>query len=504
MPQAFTIDRNNDRPIFSQVYDGLRASIASGAIGVGTRLPSVRALAQELGVNSMTVAKAYRELANAGMVAGRGALGTFVTASQSNGDNVVRSGEAAGAEPSRPVLTAVIDHDYADTFRRMLDITTLPGVISMTQAYPDGVAIDTGPFEDAIRGVLNEKPDALYSYSAPDGLYGLRQAFAGMMAGVGCSGARADELVVTNGGQQALNLVIRSLVNAGDTVIAERPSFFGAIDLFRSMGAKMVGVDMQSDGPDVEQLEKAVQLHRPKLIFLMPTFHNPTGTTTSLEKRQRILEISRRYGVAILEDDHCPEIRFGGDPIPPLKALGERDDQIFYVRGMGKAYIPGIRLGFVAAPPAHIDALVTQKAMADLHTSPLVQESFTRYLGVPAASANLERLAQRYATIQSTVMSLLERQLPDDCTFSRPLGGFNIWIDLPEGTDSVDFCWTAARHGAGVLMGTPLYPDHPNRSTIRLSYGISDLDVLSTGVERLCLAMRDLGVRRPRAARVVV
>lgn len=322
------LDKASEVPMYAQVRDTLLTAISNGQIAVGTRLPPVRKLASSLDVNLMTVARAYKEMTEQGVIAGRGALGTFVT------------GQAKPPEEALPVKAGRESYSVRDddTFARMLQFSGRPGVIPFTRAYPDASTVDVASFEANLMQVISSHPEHAYSYIQPDGLYGLKVAFSTLMKTQRNLLLDPESILVSSGGQQALSLVAQSVLKAGDTVIVERPTYFGALDLFRTLGVKVLGVRMEKDGMDIEELEHVVSTSKPKLLFLIPTFHNPTGITTSLEKRRAILEISRRYGVAILEDDCCSELRYVGSSLPSIKALSEPLDEIYYFSSMGKAW----------------------------------------------------------------------------------------------------------------------------------------------------------------------
>jgi len=493
------LDRNSEVPIYIQIQNALLLAIAGGQLNVGDRLPPVRALAENLDVNTMTVARVYKELTNKGALAGRGALGTFV---------MDAGGSRKGAgflSPDPSMAFQEQDSDQpGDTFRRMLEISDIPGIIPFTRAYPDGHVIDVGAFEDAARAVLDERPDHLYSYCSPDGLPVLKEAFCKLLSDTGIDKARSSDIVVTTGGQQGINLVVNALLRPGDVVITERPTYFGALDLFRSRGIRTVGVDLELDGPNIEQLERALSSVRPKLMFLMPTFHNPTGITTSIEKRKRIVELSRKHGVPIIEDDHCPEIRFKSSHLPSLKALADPNDNIYYVRGLGKAYVPGVRLGFVLSPRNKTSGIIAQKVISDLHTSPILQEAMARYLVSGASSQNLKKMQTFYKKVQQVLESELPSNGKNQCEIVFPDGGFNLWIKLPKGCDATELYFNAAQNGVAVLVGTPLFPDDSRTQAIRVSYGVGNLDLARSGAKRLSAAIKDTITSRPRRVPVVV
>jgi 2-aminoadipate transaminase len=268
---ASRLDKASETPLYAQLRDMLLSEIAQGRLSGGERLPPVRRLAELAGVNVMTVARAYKALTEAGAIAGRGALGTFVLPPP--------AAPTPAAPPPQDLSFARADYTGRDidTFRRMVQAGDAPGVIPLTRAYPDASVIDTSGFEALLKEAIDSRPDYAYAYISPAGLPALRAAIARtMMASRGLS-LGPDDIVVTSGGQQALNLVAQLLLSRGDVVVLERPTYFGALDLFRNLGVRTVGIDMLADGPDIAALEEAIKTHAPKLLFLMPNFQNPTG-----------------------------------------------------------------------------------------------------------------------------------------------------------------------------------------------------------------------------------
>lgn len=496
LAEVLRLDKSSDVALYAQVRDLISAEILEGRLAEGDRLPPVRAVAELVKVNVMTIARAYRELSDRGLISGRGALGTFV--------RKPAPGQAASsAEAPQPLREAFPSED-GDTFRRMLKVGELPGVISLTKAYPDASLIDTAAFERKIRDALSAKSASAYSYIAPDGLPALKEPFARFLQKHRALPCNIDDMIVTSGGQQGICIAIQSLVSRGDTVIVESPTYFGVLDLLRNIGANAVGVDMQDDGMAIEQLEDLARSSNPKLIFTMPTFQNPTGITTSLEKRQAILNISRRYGVPIVEDDCCSELRYEGEFVPSIKSLSGSDDLVYYVVSMGKTFIPGMRLGFVLVPAARMEDVTAWKSVSDLHTAPLLQNAFAAYLDSAASDANLLRIRAAYKPVLETVLQELATALPPSATFTKPQGGLSLWVRLPSSVNSVDFFYACLRRNVGILTGLHLMPERTEKTAFRLSYGLWDRKALTSAVREVCRAATDLSERAISRFPVVV
>lgn len=500
--RSIRLDKSKDVALYLQVKDILLSRINDGRFAQGDRLPPVRQLAAMFGVNVMTVAKAYKDLAELGVIRGRGALGTFV---------IGRAMPAPAVEPKQPVPgppPALAKEDYVsrdvDTFRRMLQVSDLPGIIPLTRAYPDTGVVDMTAFEQVVRDTLERHSSHTYGYISPAGLPSLRSAFSTSMREWRNLEIGEDDIIVTGGGQQALSLIAQSLLRPGDVVLVERPTYFGALDLFRSLGAFPLGVGLERDGLDVEELESLVVSAAPKLLFVNPTFHNPTGITTSVEKRKAILDISRRHGIPIIEDDCCPELRYRGDAIPSIKSMAGDRDLVYYLTGMGKVYVPGIRLGFVVPPRTAIGDIVKRKSVSDLHTPSLYQEAFAAYAGSDAVRRNIKAARSVYKGVLDAIHAELANVMPEGCRFEKPDGGLNLWVRLPRGVNAIDFYFSALQRNVGVLVGEHLFADQADQRTFRLSFGYSDKKRMIEGVRSLGAVAFDLMGRKTGSFGVVV
>ena len=364
-PSAFglSLAKGNGRPLFMQLHEQIIARISAGELTAGARLPPVRRLAEQLGINHMTVAKAYKDLAKAGFVEGRAGGGTHVRAPYG-------TKRARGAEPAvaGPLLS-----------ERLYELAHAPGVIAFTTNYPEPDSECTKEFGACLQSVVADGLSPYFIYDSSNGRLSLRHAVVDYVAQRGLV-TTPDDVIVTSGAQQAIELVIRLLVPHGSPVIVERPTYYGVVNVLRSAGARILEVPLESDGMDIEKLEAHLSRHRPRLIYTNPTFQNPTGVTTSIEKRRSILALARKHGVPILEDDHNSELRFAGAPIPSIRALSEPGDDVFYVRGFGKVFLPGTRLGYVVTPARARPALLALKAQSDMHTNGIMQEAMARFL----------------------------------------------------------------------------------------------------------------------------
>ena len=304
--------RGNGRPLFMQVQEQIVDRIAAGDLAAGMRLPPVRALAQKLGINQMTVARAYKDLADAGFVEARAGGGTYIRAPSGTSARPVRRSKDVAAE--RPLLS-----------ERLFDLSHAPGVIAFTANFPvaDKSCIDE--FKSCLEAVLAGDVASCFHYDPPTGRPQLRQQIVEYLREHGVL-TLPEDIIVTSGAQQAIDLVIRSLVPPGAPVVVERPAYYGVINALRTAHARILEAAVEQDGMNIAALETHLSRHRPRLIYTNPTFQNPTGVTANEEKRRALLALSRKYGVAILEDDHNSELRFSGAPIPSIRALADPED----------------------------------------------------------------------------------------------------------------------------------------------------------------------------------
>lgn len=480
-PLTEPLDRGSGTPVFAQIRDRLIGMICSGALPDGARLPAIRSLAAMLEVNTMTVAKAYRELAEAGYTESRGSGGTFVRAPRPvppPATEAVREGTEGDSE--QPPLTA-----------RLFELARAPGVIGFTANYPGPEESDMAAFRRRI-AALAEEPDAdrFFRYDPPNGRQSLREAIAAHAAGQGME-ARPGEVMVTSGGQQAIDLTARALIRPGDLVLVERPTYFGALNAMREAGARFAEVPPDADGPDPERLEALLSREAPRLVYLNPTFQNPTGRTITLARRHIILALLNRYGVPLLEDDHCPELRFRGDPVPPFRALPGGADTVFYARGFGKAMIPGIRLGFLLAPSWAHRRLAALKTLTDLQSNAFMQGTLAGWLRTDGPGI-VGKLAELYGARQRLLVAALREGLPASVRVVQPEGGLSLWIELPSGAPVNDLYFRAVNRGVAFVPGAPFYAADPDPRTLRLSFGLVPDERIQEGARRFASLVRDL------------
>lgn len=478
------LTKGKGRPLFAQLHEQVIDRIASGDLSPGMRLPPVRSLAQTLGINQMTVARAYKDLAESGFVEGRGGGGTYVRALTGVASRRPRTPKEQ--IENRPLLS-----------ERLFDLSHAPGVIAFTANFPviEKACIDE--FRACLDTVMSENVASCFHYDPPAGRPRLRQQIAEYLRGHSIA-APAEDVVVTSGAQQAIDLVIRSLVPPGASVIIERPVYYGVINALRAAQARILEVPLEQDGMDISALERHLVRQRPRLIYTNPTFQNPSGITTSEEKRRAILGLARKYGVAILEDDHNSELRFAGRPVPSMRALAEPEDLVFYARSFGKVFLPGVRLGYVVTPSQARRALLAIKAHSDLHTNALMQEATALFFERGGYRHPFERMRKRYGAIQQKLIRSLSEGMPADTLIGEPEGGLSLWLNLPEGTEVSELYYRAVRRGVAFISGEVFYASHANPRTLRVSFGSITDEVLAEGISRLCSVATDL--MRPRGA----
>ncbi|MDF4251078.1 PLP-dependent aminotransferase family protein [Streptomyces sp. WMMB303] len=377
--------------------------------------------------------------------------------------------------------------------REILALTERPEVISFAGGLPAPELFAAEEIRAAYDRVLADEPRRVLQYSTTEGDPVLRAAVAGRLAARGLPTV-PDELVVTTGSQQALTLLATALLEPGDTVLVEDPTYLAALQCFGFAGARVVPVRSDEAGLDPEALAEAVERERPKLLYLIPTFQNPTGRTLPLERRRAVAEIAARYGMWIVEDDPYGELRFEGEPEPWVAALPQAADRTVLLGSFSKVLAPGLRLGWLRAPAALRRACVVVKQSLDLHCSTVDQAAAARYLADNDLDAHLARVRDAYRERRDALLDGLAAALPPGSTWNRPQGGMFVWARLPEGRDATELLHDAVARDVAYVPGAPFFAGPGDPASLRLSFTTHSPEEIREGLRRLGGALR-AGVR---------
>lgn len=487
-----TIDRDSDEPIYRQVVRRIEEMIRNGALPEGFRLPPERRLAAALGVNRSTILNAYRELKALGLVDAHVGRGTAVLRPPAA---AVPSG--AGAEvPWRQLFRDSAARARDPVLSDLLALTERRDLISFAIGLP---ATELLPFEtigELSAEVLRDAGPAPLLHCPTEGHTPLRETLARWLASRGVH-ATTPQVLVVSGSQQGLDLLARVFLDPGDAVVVEEPSYIGALQVFRSSRARMLGVPVDGDGMRTDILASVLEHHRPKLIYTLPTFQNPSGAVMSLERRRHLLELAARWQVPVVEDDPYSELRYDGDALPSLKALDERG-LVIYLSTFSKMLLPGLRVGYVVAPPAVLRQLVLAKQSADLHSNSFGQYVLERFVRDGCLEAHLERLRGAYRRRRDLMAAALARGSAAGIDFRVPDGGFYIWCRIPGGIDQSSLMRLAVGRGVTVLPGRACFAAEAPENALRLNFTHCFEDSIGIGVEWLLEAIREAAVMVPR------
>jgi len=390
-----------------------------------------------------------------------------------------------------------LDKVETSAIRELFKLLGKPGIISFAGGFPDSAMFDVQGIREASERALRDEPGAALQYGATEGYNPLREQLAAFMQSKGVAGLRADELIVTTGSQQALDLVGKTLLDPQDTVLVESPTFLATIQCFRLYGPTVMGVPIDVDGVDVDALEQMIQQHRPKLVYLVPTFGNPSGAMTSLQRRLRVLELAVKYQTVVVEDDPYGDLYFADAPPPSLLALsaqvpGSRD-WLVHCGSLSKVLSPGLRIGWMVAPPALLARATMCKQFSDAHTSTFAQATAAQYLQAGRMPSTLQNVRQVYASRARAMCQALQQHLGEGLSFHEPMGGLFVWAKLTGKTgftnDGNLLAKRAIEKGVAFVPGAPFFADNPDNATIRLSFATADESKIAEGIERLGQAL---------------
>jgi len=368
-----------------------------------------------------------------------------------------------------------------------------PTIISFAAGNPSPLSF---PAEDlaAISADIfaNESTKAL-QYGITEGYPPLRQAVAARMKEKFSIGTEDDETIITSGGQQGIELLCKVLCNEGDAVICENPSFIGALNSFRSIGAETIGVPLTDDGIDTEKLEETLaNTPKAKMLYVIPTFQNPAGTTSTLENRKKVYEIAKKYSLIILEDNPYGELRFAGENVPTYKSM-DTEGLVVYCSSFSKILSAGMRIGYVCGPKALIQKMVVAKQGEDVHTNQFFQMLCHRFMTERDLDAHIAGINKLYGKKCALMLSELDKHMPKCVKYTRPEGGLFIWCTLPGGTDSSAFIKEALARKVAVVPGTAFNCDTEAKSdSFRLNYSMPSDEEIVKGIGILSDIAREM------------
>ena len=485
MALNIVLDRSSETPLYVQISRALRELIQSGGLLEGLHLPPERRLAQELGVNRSTVLAAYRELKSEGLLDARVGRGTAVVPLRAKAPQTGAPGDGhvlPWNQLARPIVAGAED----PLLRDLLELTERRDAISLSIGLPAPELIPLDELHELERAVFADVGPAALQHSPTEGLKPFREALGQHMAsrGAACSPL---EILVTSGSQQALDLVARAFVEPGDAVVVEAPSFFGGLQVFRAAGARLLAVPADGEGMRTDALEALLQRQRPKLVYTLPTFQNPSGVVMSLERRRRLLELAYRFQVPVLEDDPYSDLRYDGEALLSVKALDDRG-HVIYVSSFSKVLFPGLRMGWIAAPRPVIRRLALVKQSIDLHSSTLGQWLVDRFLRQGGLDRHLRRVRAAYAKRRDAMLEALEAEALPGVTFARPEGGFYFWCRLPETVAAARLLSHAAEERVSFLPGAPCFCEETGHNYVRLAFSGATPRRIREGVARFARA----------------
>lgn len=489
------LDRAPDAPpLYRQIHAAVRGAVLAGALGEGARLPPERELAAALGVNRTTVMRAYQELAADGVVEARSGRGTIVCAPRAHSDlgagSLALPGPAHGA--SWLLGLPAFGHGNLGADPGLLrDVAAMGGradLISFAAGTPAPDLIPLDGLTEALCAGLARHGAAALGHGPVEGLPALREALALHMARRGAS-VTPEEIVVLSGATQGLSLAARALIEPGDEVVVEAPTYVGTLQTFSAAGARLIGVPVDQEGLRVDLLAPILARRRVRLILVQSTLHNPTGATLSPPRRERLLALARRYGVPILDDDVYGELHYD-EPLPqPLKAH-DRDGLVLHLGSFSKTVAPGLRLGWLAAPAPVIARLVLAKQFSDLTTGALAQVAVSGFLAGGVYERHLAAVRAVYAARRAAMLAGLGPAAHHLHVASSARGGFYLWCRLAAGRQARLLAAAAGREGVALLAGEAFYPPgmpggEDGQDHIRLSFSGNTPAAIAVGLSRL-------------------
>lgn len=461
------VNKNEKTPLYLQVYNAIKDMVESGELEIDTKLPPIRLLANQLGVNNTTVVSAYQKLTDEGITYKVRGSGCYV------------------APKAETLIAEISSYENPDNYLpiKHMRFEGSEKTINFATATPRANLFPVTDFKKSLNAVLDRDMGEAFSYQEVKGYYPLRESILMYLDKQGIE-TSIEQIQVISGAQQGLDIVAKSVLNYNDVVIVEAPTYSGAIATFRSRGVKIVEVPMLVDGVNIKKLEELVKRHNPKLMYTMTNCQNPTGYTYSQRKKSELLELASKYDFLILEDDYVGELMYTKSNTHTLKAI-DSDDKVIYIKSFSKILMPGLRLGFMIVPEP-LDILITNaKQATDISTSGLIQRAFDLYLRNGNWEKQLINMKKVYYRRFKKMIEMLDLYLPRTVKYYVPKGGILFWVELPKGLDSRELSNRLDSDLLIIVPGDVFFFREKKTSMFRISIAAVSTDEIEQGVIEL-------------------
>ncbi len=378
----------------------------------------------------------------------------------------------------------------ASEIRELLKLTQHPEMISFAGGLPAPETFPVEDFRTAVDAVLTEQGRRALQYSPTDGDKGLREMIAQRMNALRGTKVNSEEILITSGSQQGLDLSAKILLDEGDVVLCESPTYLGAIQAFVPYAPRFIEIATDGEGMDMEELEKALSTQeRVKMIYVIPDFQNPSGRTWSLKRREKLIELANRFEVPIVEDSPYAELRFEGEDIPSIKSM-DTEGMVIHLGTFSKIFCPGLRVAWLAASSEIRRKFELVKQGVDLHTSTIAQLDILQYMRDNDLDANIRGIRELYRERHDVMLRAMDELMPEGVKYTRPQGGMFLWVELPEGAEARVILERCLKEKVAFVPGSSFFPNGGHENTMRVNYSVSSPERIRTGMERMARIIR--------------
>ena len=452
------LDSTSNEPLYMQLFSQIKQAILEEKLSVSFRLPPIRTLAKELKVNNVTVINAYKQLESAGYVTSKKGSGFYVS------------------KPNTPEISLMTRPNLSSTEE----------VINFSSASPHPSIFPTDSFKACLNQVLDRDKGFAFGYQEANGFMPLREVLVEYLQNEHHITTTASSIQIVSGAQQGIDIIAKSCLNAGDYVVTEIPTYNGATDAFKSRGARIVPVELTPYGIDLVNLEKRVNICKPKLVYVMTKFQNPTTLSYNKETLKGLLVLAEKYDFYLVEDDSMSELSYNARPAYSLKSL-DTSDRVIYIKSFSKLLMPGLRIGFLVIPECFLDRFTKTKQMTDIASSGLIHRSLDLFFRENKWNEHLSYMKAIYTSKYELMLTQLEVLKPYGITYTSPNGGLCFWLKLPKGFSAYKLYELCLEKGLLILPSTLFYPNtHKQKdSFIRLSFAPCDGKEIVAGIHIL-------------------